>query len=449
MADTSLFGPDVASVRDQLMQQDINQTNNLTPMGMAGMAGGLIGRGIGQLAGMEDPRVAEAKAVQEAVQELRSSGVDMNDPAEYFKKMAGIFGAKGLTKQAEMAAAKALEYQDKKEQRQYKLDEHKLAMEKHYVDLAEARVKLQTALTKTQGKPWQDKVDAFIKAHADKYDPATLADYVQAMNESNGDEPTALRKLKLHEKDASLAKTVEANGRMYVYNPEAAAANPGKTHPTMKDYVDAGVASERAPQVKIINPAQQQESEYAKSSGRLGAEAIPGLVAKQQAAQAELAGLEQLRPLIGNMRSGLGADVLQYVDQFAAQFGGGEALRTAVNNRAQFNKIVGQMLLTRIKKLGANPSDADRNFIEKILPNARDPKEALSAAINYFGKVAQEEIEDSENMAKQIHANKGLVNSEGTLVKGRRTPITQASKPLADYSDDELKAAIEAKRKKQ
>jgi hypothetical protein len=80
MADTSLFGPDVASVRDQLMQQDINQTNNLTPMGMAGMAGGLIGRGIGQLAGMEDPRVAEAKAVQEAVQELRSSGVDMNDP---------------------------------------------------------------------------------------------------------------------------------------------------------------------------------------------------------------------------------------------------------------------------------------------------------------------------------------------------------------------------------
>jgi hypothetical protein len=192
-----------------------------------------------------------------------------------------------------------------------------------------------------------------------------------------------------------------------------------------------------------------QENEYSKASGRLGAEAIPGLVAKQQAAQAELAGLEQLRPLVAGMRSGLGADVLQYVDQFAAQFGGGEALRTAVNNRAQFNKIVGQMLLTRIKKLGANPSDADRNFIEKILPNARDPKEALSAAINYFGKVAQEEIEDSENMAKQIHANKGLVNSEGTLVKGRRTPITQASKPLADYSDDELKAAIEAKRKKQ
>jgi hypothetical protein len=99
--------------------------------------------------------------------------------------------------------------------------------------------------------------------------------------------------------------------------------------------------------------------------------------------------------------------------------------------------------------LTANPSDADRNFIEKILPNARDPKEALSAAINYFGKVAQEEIEDSENMAKQIHANRGLVNSEGVLVKGRRTPITQASKPLADYSDDELKEAIEAKRKKQ
>ena len=255
-------------------------------------------------------------------------------------------------------------------------------------------------------------------------------------------------KLQQPDKKDVLAKTVEAGGRMYVYNPEAAKNNPDKTHPTMKDYVDAGAATDRSTKVNV-NSTTMQENEYSKASGRLGAEAIPGLVAKQQAAQAELAGLEQLRPLVAGMRSGLGADVLQYVDQFAAQFGGGEALRTAVNNRSQFNKIVGQMLLTRIKKLGANPSDADRNFIEKILPNARDPKEALSAAINYFGKVAQEEIEDSENMAKQIHANKGLVNPEGILVKGRRTPIVQSTKPLSDYSDDELKAAIEAKRKKQ
>jgi len=203
----SLFGPSAASVQDQLLQQDAAFGNNLTPTGLATAIGGSAGRHIGNLMGMEDPRVAEAKAVQEAVQELRSSGVDMNDPAEYFKKMAGIFGAKGLTKQAEMAAAKALEYQTKKEeradresQRKYKLDEHTLAMEKHYVDLAEAKVKLQAALAKSLGKPWKATVDAFIEKHATSYTPDSLADYVKAMNDSEGNQEEALRKLALKDK---------------------------------------------------------------------------------------------------------------------------------------------------------------------------------------------------------------------------------------------------------
>ena len=115
--DQSLFGPSVTDIRNQMAQADAQWGNNLTSTGIAASIGGMAGRGIGSLMGLEDPRETEAKAVQEAVQELRSSGVDMNDPAEYFKKMAGIFGAKGLTKQAEMAAAKALEYQDKKEER--------------------------------------------------------------------------------------------------------------------------------------------------------------------------------------------------------------------------------------------------------------------------------------------------------------------------------------------
>lgn len=252
--DNSLFGPDVATVRDSLMSQDINQTNNLTLQGMAGMAGGLIGRGIGQLAGMEDPRVAEAKQVKEAVDELRSSGVDMNDPAEYFKKMAGIFGAKGLTKQAEMAAAKALEYQDKKEQRKYKLDEHTLAMEKHYIDNATARVKLQKELEKAAGKPDFEKLQAFIKDTAKDASIESIVAAVQEFNKPAGTLESAISKLEGKEKKDVLAKTLEANGRVYVYNPEAAKANPNSTHPTMKDYVDAGAATDRS--TKITVPVQ-------------------------------------------------------------------------------------------------------------------------------------------------------------------------------------------------
>ena len=257
----SLFGPSASAVQDQLLQQDAAFGNNLTPVGLATTIGGSAGRHLGNLMGMEDPRVAEAKAVQEAVQELRNSGVDMNDPAEYFKRMAGIFGAKGLTKQAEMAAAKALEYQTKKEeradradQRKYKLDEHTLAMEKHYIDNATARVKLQKELEKAAGKPDFEKLQAFIKDTGKDASVESIVAAVQEFNKPTGTLESAISKLEGKEKKDVLAKTLEANGRVYVYNPEAAKANPNSTHPTMKDYVDAGAASDRS--TKITVPVQ-------------------------------------------------------------------------------------------------------------------------------------------------------------------------------------------------
>ena len=167
----SLFGPSAAAVQDQLLQQDAAFGNNLTPVGLATAIGGSAGRHIGNIMGMEDPRVAEAKAVQEAVQELRSSGVDMNDPAEYFKKMAGIFGAKGLTKQAEMAAAKALEYQDKKEQRGFNSEKYKLQLEQERTQLAEKNIQLQIAIQKAKGKPGASELQAILK---DNFPHATV-----------------------------------------------------------------------------------------------------------------------------------------------------------------------------------------------------------------------------------------------------------------------------------
>lgn len=96
----SLFGPSVAGVRDQLMQQDISQTNGLTLQGMAGMAGGLIGRGLGNLAGLEDPRVAKAKAMEEVKNELRQEGIDATTPDEFYPRLIKKLNSKGLTEEA-------------------------------------------------------------------------------------------------------------------------------------------------------------------------------------------------------------------------------------------------------------------------------------------------------------------------------------------------------------
>ena len=121
----SMFGPTPLAIQDQLDQQFLQRNSNLDLGSMSARAGLAMGNGINGLLGREDPRVAEAKQVQEAVAELRKSGVDMSNPEEYYKKMAGIFGAKGLTAQAEKAAMKALEYQDKQEERKFRTEDRK------------------------------------------------------------------------------------------------------------------------------------------------------------------------------------------------------------------------------------------------------------------------------------------------------------------------------------
>ena len=65
-----------------------------------------------------------------------------------FKKMAGIFGVKGLTKQAEMAAVKALEYQDKKEQRGFNSEKYKLRLEQERTQLAEKNIHYRSLFRK-------------------------------------------------------------------------------------------------------------------------------------------------------------------------------------------------------------------------------------------------------------------------------------------------------------
>lgn len=96
----SLFGPSAASVQDQLLQQDAAFGNNLTPVGLATAIGGSAGRHIGNLMGMEDPRVAKAKALQEVKDELRKQGLDATKPDEFYPTLIRKLNEKGLTEEA-------------------------------------------------------------------------------------------------------------------------------------------------------------------------------------------------------------------------------------------------------------------------------------------------------------------------------------------------------------
>jgi len=167
----SMFGPTPLAIQDQLDQQFLQRNSNLDLGSMSARAGLAMGNGINGLLGREDPRVAEAKQVQEAVAELRKSGVDMSNPEEYYKKMAGIFGAKGLTAQAEKAAMKALEYQDKAKEREFKATDRDMQLQIKSQELAIKNAQLSKEMAKAMSK--EGGAD-LVKILKDGYSTANL-----------------------------------------------------------------------------------------------------------------------------------------------------------------------------------------------------------------------------------------------------------------------------------
>lgn len=457
MQQESMFGPGAADVRDSLEQQFVRNNSSLDLGNMSARAGYAIGTGLGGLMGREDPRINEARQVQEAVNEVRQSGVDMSDPVAYYKKMAGIFGAKGLTKQAEQAALKALEYQDKSEERKFKTEDRKAQLEIRSQDLAIKNAQLAKEMAKAKDHPNFATFQALLKDvfAAGKVDSESVARAVITFNKTNGDVNAALEEIKNAPEKAKevtdrRAPTVEANGKVYVLDAAAAAANPSKTHPTLKDYVEAGGSVDRTPKVTIHNPSQAQESEFAKAMGKQGAERIGKLTEIKALNSDVLAQLNSLEPFVNSMRSGMGAVPLSIVDKFAASFGGGDQLKKSVNDTVMFNKIVRNLVASKVKQLGTNPTDSDRNFVENILPTISDPVEAIKASVAYYKQAAKRAVEAATKEINFIASNRGQVPAGGTeqFTDFNTSAMVPGANTLQGVSDEELMRALKKKQGK-
>ena len=198
MQQQGMFGPHPLDLQDQLDSQFLKENSSLDLGSLSGRAGMMIGKGLNQMMGREDPRVAEAKAVQEAVQELRQSGASLNDPEEYYKKMAGIFGAKGLTKQAEQAAMKALEYQDKQAERAFKTEDRKAQLQIRSQDLAIKNAQLQKEMAKANTKDGGAQLIQYLKDGfaAAQLDQESIAKALAEFNREGGTLESAVALLK-------------------------------------------------------------------------------------------------------------------------------------------------------------------------------------------------------------------------------------------------------------
>ena len=116
----------------------------------------------------------------------------------------------------------------------------------------------------------------------------------------------------------------------------------------------------------------------------------------------------------------------------------------ALDNADSFNSLAGQHVLTFIKTLGVNPTDADVRFAKAIGPDLQKSPEANATLINYLLNRAKDVMTEADNMEKHYTDNKGSLAGYKSVF---RRNIESSVKPVEQMSKEELKAAIEAKKR--
>lgn len=73
-----------------------------------------------------------------------------------------------------------------------------------------------------------------------------------------------------------------------------------------------------------------------------------------------------------------------------------------------FNSEASNLVLDRIKALGANPSDADRKFLLQTIPNISTSPQARDALINFMEQKANQSIDLYKRADSHARSNRGL-----------------------------------------
>jgi hypothetical protein len=113
------------------------------------------------------------------------------------------------------------------------------------------------------------------------------------------------------------------------------------------------------------------------------------------------------------------------------------AEKSKLANSENFNKLTGDLVLERIKMLGTNPSNADRDFINKIVPQLESSPVARKQLINYMAEKANGVVREASALSSYGRKNQGLGGYTPTI------PLIDTTVPKRDissYTVEELEA---------
>ena len=422
----SLFGSSIYDVQQQQMQQDRENAiaqARLTPYqsiraGM-GMAGTQAGRSIAGLFGVEDPKLKEASARQELKNAI-SAQWDGQDPAEAYKIMAREATRLGLTQEAIAAAA------------QVKAAEESKTMGELKRGLLEAQIG-KTGAQKTQAEALAEKarreqeVKLFGNVDPAKFTPESLEAFKQSRNYKD-------------------LVPVDATKYSDVYQIPGADGRPMAVQRNLKTNQIEPVDKASRVNVNASANLPPQELEFQKQIGKEDANAVTKARELRTTAIGELNSLNEMATRNQqNITSGTFASGRVGVANFFNTIGllGANDVKKLANSEA-YTKSAGDLVLAKIKALGSNPSNADREFIVRIVPQLENSPQARAELISYLQKRANDVIKESSSLESYARQNKGLSGYVPTI------PLTispQTAKKASDMTDQELIDAYKSGRR--
>lgn len=146
------------------------------------------------------------------------------------------------------------------------------------------------------------------------------------------------------------------------------------------------------------NPAPgSQQGKYEQGIGELQSKTVEGWRTGAEAGFATLQNVDRMKQAVDNgLQTGTFAPIRQAAVTALADLGvSQESLNKffSAKNAKDFDAAAKEMVLPVIKTLGANPTNTDRDFIEKTIPQLRDNPEAVKSLLDWMGQKAQGKID--------------------------------------------------------
>lgn len=357
-----MFGPNPLDVQDSLDSQFIKNNSSLDLGSMSARAGLALGNGINGLLGREDPRVAQAKMMQQVKEELRQEGLGSGDPDTFYPALIKKLNSKGLVEQA-MQVAQTYESQ-------------KLAKSKTQSEItknnAAAYASMREKLSPI-GKLQAEYADAV--ARGDDKRAKELQDAIGLANQGN------------------LEKTTEGVPGKEDWVRDVLRSRDGKL-------VHEGEPYKKNPPVNID---QRATSKFYETTG---IEAKKQWDTAQKGFQIAIPTMKTLEELLnGPLITGTLADKRNEALRVARLFGiASKDAEGLIDNNDILQSLAINIVLPKMKQLGGSDSNEELQKLLAAGPNAKISPEAMKRMIKLFYQDARNHAEIASKVRQKIKA---------------------------------------------